>query len=112
MARKDESSSNGNAEPPHSSGAKEAAKFEAEQDARPAGDTVGRERASPKPAPVSAAAPTKSAPASHPSAASPAGEAWGEPLARFEERWTWLETRLLTFVLVWQLASMALWVFL
>lgn len=42
----------------------------------------------------------------------PAGAAWGRPLSRFEERWTWLESRLLTFVLVWQIVSLVAWVFL
>jgi TRAP-type C4-dicarboxylate transport system permease small subunit len=42
----------------------------------------------------------------------PRGAAWAEPLARFEQRWTWLESRLLTFVLVWQIVSLVAWVFL
>ena len=47
-----------------------------------------------------------------PSAAPPHGAAWARPFARFEERWTWLESRLLTFVLIWQIASLVAWVFL
>jgi hypothetical protein len=40
------------------------------------------------------------------------GAAWGEPLVRFEAKWTWLESRLLTFVLVWQILALVAWVFL
>jgi hypothetical protein len=40
------------------------------------------------------------------------GAAWGHPLARFEQKWTWLESRLLTFVLVWQILALVSWVFL
>ncbi len=40
------------------------------------------------------------------------GEAWGLPLAAFERRWTWLESRLITFVLVAQILSLVAWVFL
>src|SRR4051812_33476272 len=48
------------------------------------------------------------APGSHRGEAAPAhgdaprGAAWAHPFVRFEQRWTWLESRLLTFVLVWQ----------
>jgi hypothetical protein len=42
----------------------------------------------------------------------PRGAAWGHPLARFEQHWTRLEARLLTFVLVWQILSLVAWVFL
>jgi hypothetical protein len=45
-------------------------------------------------------------------APAPKGAAWGEPIARFEKKWTWLESRLLTFVLVWQVISLCSWVFL
>ena len=31
---------------------------------------------------------------------------------RFEAKWTWLESRLLTFVLVWQILALVSWVFL
>ncbi|MFT3773057.1 MAG: TRAP transporter small permease subunit [Minicystis sp.] len=47
-----------------------------------------------------------------PAHAAPKGAAWAQPIARFEERWTWLESRLLTFVLVWQIVSLVAWVFL
>jgi hypothetical protein len=40
------------------------------------------------------------------------GAAWGHPIARFEQKWTWLESRLLTFVLVWQILALVAWVFL
>jgi hypothetical protein len=58
---------------------------------------------------------TSSAPA-EPAAPSPAlmgrprAAAIGDPIAAFERRWTWLETRLITLVLVWQLASLVTWV--
>ncbi|MCC6555179.1 MAG: TRAP transporter small permease subunit [Polyangiaceae bacterium] len=38
--------------------------------------------------------------------------AWGEPIARFERRWTWLETRLITLVLLAQILSLVAWVLL
>src|SRR6185503_1729868 len=40
------------------------------------------------------------------------GAPWAEPVARFEARWTWFESRLITFVLLWQLAALVSWVFL
>jgi tripartite ATP-independent transporter DctQ subunit len=40
------------------------------------------------------------------------GAAWGDPIARFEARWTWFESRLITFVLLSQLAALVAWVFL
>lgn len=36
--------------------------------------------------------------------------AWGEPIVRFEAAWTKLETRLLVFVLVWQILVLVSWV--
>jgi TRAP-type C4-dicarboxylate transport system permease small subunit len=50
--------------------------------------------------------------ASPASATSPAGAAWGEPIARFEGRVTRFETKLITFVLLWQLAALVSWVIL
>src|SRR5438105_4276101 len=38
------------------------------------------------------------------------GAAWAEPIARFETRWTKLETKLLVFVLFSQIAVLVLWV--
>ena len=55
-------------------------------------------------APVAPAAPV--APVPH------KGAAWGEPFARFEARWTWFESRLITGVLLSQLAALVSWVFL
>ena len=40
------------------------------------------------------------------------GAAWGDPIARFEARWTWFESRLITFVLLSQLTALVSWVFL
>jgi len=40
------------------------------------------------------------------------GAAWGHPIARFEARWTWFESRLITFVLLSQLTALVSWVFL
>jgi len=40
------------------------------------------------------------------------GAAWGEPIAAFERRWTWLEARLLTIVLMAQILVLVLWVIL
>jgi Tripartite ATP-independent periplasmic transporters, DctQ component len=42
----------------------------------------------------------------------PRGEAWGTPLVGLERRWTWLESRLITFVLLSQILSLVAWVFL
>jgi hypothetical protein len=47
-----------------------------------------------------------------PPADAPRGAAWGHPLARFDHRWTKLESSLLTFVLVAQILSLVAWVFL
>ena len=44
--------------------------------------------------------------------AAPRGAAWGDPIARFEARWTWFESRLITAVLLSQLAALVAWVFL
>lgn len=44
--------------------------------------------------------------------AAPKGAAWGDPIARFEARWTWFESRLITGVLLSQLAALVAWVFL
>jgi hypothetical protein len=48
----------------------------------------------------------------HAAAAPPKGAAWGEPIARFERRWTWLETRLITLVLLAEIVSLVAWVLL
>ncbi|NUQ78880.1 MAG: TRAP transporter small permease subunit [Polyangiaceae bacterium] len=40
------------------------------------------------------------------------GAKWGEPIAIFEQRWTWLEARLLTFVLMAQILVLVSWVLL
>lgn len=42
----------------------------------------------------------------------PLPSAWGEPIARFERKWTWLESRLITYVLVAQILVLVAWVFL
>ena len=55
-------------------------------------------------APVAPAAPVAPVPQK--------GAAWGEPFARFEARWTWFESRLITGVLLSQLAALVSWVFL
>ena len=55
------------------------------------------------------------APAAPPAPIAPValeGAAWGDPIARFEARWTWFESRLITFVLLSQLAALVSWVFL
>jgi hypothetical protein len=57
---------------------------------------------------VEALLPPHAAQASEP----PRGAAWGHPFARFEQHWTRLEARLLTFVLLWQILSLVAWVFL
>ena len=66
-------------------------------------------------APSASAAPVASA-ASLASAehAEPAikGAAWGAPFARFEAGWTWFESRLITGVLLAQLAALVSWVLL
>jgi hypothetical protein len=58
-----------------------------------------------------ASAPTD--PAAPPAPAPPRrGAAWAEPFARFERRWTLVEQRLITFVLLAQILAMVSWVFL
>jgi TRAP-type C4-dicarboxylate transport system permease small subunit len=42
----------------------------------------------------------------------PQGARWGEPIARFERGWTWLEQRLLVFVLLSLVLLLISWVFL
>ncbi len=64
---------------------------------------------------VKAPEPTPPAPpAPAPAADKPAEKAaaWGDPIARFEARWTWFESRLITGVLLSQLAALVAWVFL
>jgi Tripartite ATP-independent periplasmic transporters, DctQ component len=38
------------------------------------------------------------------------GARWAAPLVKLDARWTWLETRLITFVLLWQLTALVAWV--
>jgi hypothetical protein len=63
------------------------------------------------PGPVPAAASPKTAEKA-PEKPALKGAAWGDPVARFEARWTWFESRLITFVLLSQLAALVAWVFL
>jgi TRAP-type C4-dicarboxylate transport system permease small subunit len=60
------------------------------------------------------APPAKAAPKPEaiPEKKEPEGAAWANPIAHFEQRWTRLEARLLTFVLVWQILALVAWVFL
>ena len=44
--------------------------------------------------------------------AAPGGAGWGEPLVRFDAAWQRLESRLCTGVLVAEIASLTLWIFL
>lgn len=52
------------------------------------------------------------APAEKAAAPHPTGAAWGEPIARFERKWTWFEAQLITYVLVSQILVLVAWVFL
>ncbi|MFO0756967.1 MAG: TRAP transporter small permease subunit [Byssovorax sp.] len=52
------------------------------------------------------------APAGEPKPDAPKGAAWARPIVAFEAKWTWFESRLITFVLLWQLSAMVAWVFL
>jgi hypothetical protein len=47
-----------------------------------------------------------------PSGGAPKGKPWGEPFFRFEKKWTWLELRLLTFVLLAEIGVLVAWVLL
>ena len=87
-------------EPPESAEGTEREAEEGEQEA--AASAVAEAADGPPSSPASAPAP---APIS-------AGAAWGQPIARFEKRWTYYESRLITFVLVWQLFALVAWVFL
>lgn len=111
----------GPAEPARSDGAvtngkaKDANVAAAEQNVDVAADAPAEAPAEAKaPAEKEAEAPAEKAESPAPIAApdKPKGAAWAEPVARFEQRWTWLESRLLTFVLVWQILSLVAWVFL
>lgn len=73
----------------------EAGEAGEEREAKPAAEVPDAGEAAPPPPP-----------------AAPQGAAWAEPLARFERRWTWLETRLITFVLISQILALVAWVFL
>jgi hypothetical protein len=63
-------------------------------------------------APEAAAKPPEKAPEKAEEKAPLAGAAWGDPIARFEAKWTWFESRLITLVLLAQLAALVAWVFL
>lgn len=77
---------------------------------RPATDATDAHRA-PRPAPDAALSPAaSSSPALEP--APRKGARWADPIAAFERRWTWFESRLITFVLLWQLSALVSWVFL
>jgi TRAP-type C4-dicarboxylate transport system permease small subunit len=78
------------------------------EDAPPAGEPA---HAAPGEASSRPRAPVDNKAAPSPEEA-PRGAAWAHPIARFEQRWTRLESRLLTFVLVWQIAALVAWVFL
>jgi hypothetical protein len=58
------------------------------------------------------AEPAAAAPVAPPAYPIIRGARWAEPIAGFERRWTWLESRLLTFVLIWQLVALVAWVLL
>ena len=91
---------------------KPAPRAEPESAAEPSGESA-RE-------PSRAAAPEPAEADDHPAAPppppavadAPRGAAWGHPFARFEQRWTRLESSLLTFVLLWLILSLVAWVFL
>ena len=89
------------------------AAFAPEVPAKAPAKAVVAAKAAPPPAPAKAeqkvAAVLPVAPAAP---VAPKGAAWGDPIARFEARWTWLESRLITFVLLSQLAALVSWVFL
>jgi TRAP-type C4-dicarboxylate transport system permease small subunit len=74
----------------------------------------GAGRAQPAPVSAAGAVPAAAAKAPDKPEEKPAlkGAAWGDPIARFEARWTWFESRLITFVLLSQLAALVAWVFL
>lgn len=100
---------------PDDEDAKEAASDAAESDAAEgaAADSDAADgEATESDAADAAAAESAEAAVPGPTPAPVQGAAWAEPIAKFERRWTWLETRLLTFVLIWELASLVLWVLL
>lgn len=72
------------------------------------------EKAAPDDAEPAPAAARKAEAADAPKASAPSkkpvGAAWAEPLVRFEAAWTRLETRLVTFVLLWLLGALVAWV--
>lgn len=86
------------AESTETSGTADEAASGAVEASETAGDTA--EKSAESAAPSNAPAPA------------PRGKPWGAPFARLEAAWTRLETRLITWVLVAQLASMVSWVLL
>ncbi|APR76218.1 Hypothetical protein A7982_01565 [Minicystis rosea] len=107
------------APPAHANGAangkaKEAAAAGADDkpEAEAKADTAAKSDAPPAADEKATASDTADAAAPNVAPAKPKGAAWAQPIARFEERWTWLESRLLTFVLVWQILALCAWVFL
>jgi TRAP-type C4-dicarboxylate transport system permease small subunit len=92
--------------------AAEEAHVEAHGEPEGEAEARGEEGAEPAAPPAAEPAP---APAHAPAVTAeeaPRGAAWAAPIARFEAKWTWLESRLLTFVLVWQVLALVAWVFL
>jgi Tripartite ATP-independent periplasmic transporters, DctQ component len=111
--------SNGKARGSSEAPAEAAAEASAGEGKSEAGE--GEHGASDAPADPSAEAAPRSAPARSsgkagtpkpPAPPAPRGAAWAQPFARLDERWTWLESRLLTFVLLWQILALVAWVFL
>lgn len=95
--------------------ASEASAEASEASAEPERSEAEPERSNAKPEePEAPASPAEEAPAPSPLPKSLPikGAAWGAPIAAFEQRWTWLEARLLTFVLMAQILVLVLWVIL
>src|SRR5262245_33400063 len=123
MSEKKDNGEQSNTEHPGGSGANGAAEVSSQAEAASAepahaekredGEASGTSAAPAEPVagepaaaePVASAAAKQAAPASK-------GAAWGDPIARFEQRWTYLESRLITVVLISQLIALVAWVFL
>ena len=98
----DQGSSAEEAKPPDEEAREQPSPAEADE---PEGDAKAEVREKPAPEVAKDPGPQEAAPERK-------GARWADPISRFEVRWTWFEARLITFVLLWQLAALVSWVLL
>jgi TRAP-type C4-dicarboxylate transport system permease small subunit len=111
MAKKRKPTGEAGRKPGAAKGDEEPKKATGESAPPPSKDEDKAERAAVKAAPVTAEdAEVTNAPKPPTASKKPVGAAWAEPFVRFEAAWTRLETRLVTFVLLWLLSALVAWV--